>query len=164
MLWNPQILAFGHRVNQKQRHGKVWQGLHKNVVCAHQSFMKIFQISYLLLHHVLIQRLACIPCSSFHHASELVEETFVVHVTGRSCIATLSNVHELLILQHHVVHVKGRSCSTFGIFVIFCAVVDHQAMLLPQLPIRFTWVPVSVHNDELNLRHQRDVETESVAA
>ena len=58
LLWNPQILAFGHQVNLKKGHGKVWQALHKSVVCAHQSFMKIFQISFLLLHRALIERLA----------------------------------------------------------------------------------------------------------
>ena len=35
-----------------------------------------------------------------------------------SCIATLSNVHELVILQHHAVHVTSRSCSMLRIFVI----------------------------------------------
>ena len=44
--------------NLKQGHGKVWQALHKNGVCAHQSFMKTFQISHLLLQRTLIERLA----------------------------------------------------------------------------------------------------------
>ena len=51
-MWDPQILAL------EKGHGKVWQALHKNVVCAHQSFMKILQISSLLLHRALIERLA----------------------------------------------------------------------------------------------------------
>ena len=35
-----------------------------------------------------------------------------------SCIATLSNVHELVILQHHAVHATGRSYNMSGIFVM----------------------------------------------
>ena len=126
LLWNPQILAF-------KRHGRVWQAQHENVVCAHQSFMKIFKKkTYLLLHRAIIERLAS-------DVDTMLYPLFIVsscHRTRRRHVDRFDNVVHCHIIQCS--SCNGQVVQHVGDFrradpPIFCAVVDHQVMLLPSL-------------------------------